>query len=128
MGDEVVVARSEDRARESWEAFGAGNASWFTLFSGGATPTSGMSAGVMEIAANGGVLRAHRHRQAEVYFVASGAGVLTVEGVATAVSAGSAAFIPGDAEHGLLNEGEVVLVVFYVFAVDRFGEVEYRFG
>jgi len=53
-----------------------------------------MSAGVMEIPPNGGVLKPHRRRQAEIYFVHEGTGSLTVNGVATTNSIGTAAFIP----------------------------------
>jgi len=58
------------------------------------TPTTAMSAGVMEIPPNGGVLKPHRRRQAEIYFVHEGTGSLTVNGVATTNSIGTAAFIP----------------------------------
>lgn len=43
------------------------------------------------------------------------------------VPAGCAAFIPGDAEHGIRNVAETVLKIFYVFPADRFSEVIYRF-
>ena len=121
------VASASQRQRESWEDFSRGNASWFTLFSGDVTPTRAMSAGIMEIPPNGGVLKPHRHAQAEIYFVHEGTGVLTVNGEATTIGTGMAAFIPGDAEHSLRNDSPAVLKIFYVFPTDCFADVVYRF-
>lgn len=81
----------------------------------------------MEIGA-GDALRPHRHAPPEIYFIVAGAGVLRVDGVARRVGPGDAVFIPGDAEHGLTNDGDGVLQVFYVFPVDRFEQVAYGFG
>ena len=82
----------------------------------------------MELPPHDGVLQPHRHDQAELYFVAEGAGVITIDGVESAVAAGNAVFIPGDALHGLRNEGAAVLKVFYVFPAASFSEIIYRFG
>ncbi len=124
----MVIASAADRKRESFADPTRGDASWFTFFSGDMTPTSGMSAGVMEVPPNGGTLEPHRHAQAEIYFVWAGEGVLTVDGVATAIAAGTSIFIPGDAEHSVRNEGGATLKIFYVFATDRFADVTYRFS
>jgi mannose-6-phosphate isomerase-like protein (cupin superfamily) len=122
-----IVASVADRDREGWEDATRGNASWFTLFSNDTTPTSAMSAGIMEIPPNGGTLQPHRHRQAEIYFVFEGTGLLTIDGIETEVTSGMAAFIPGDAEHSLRNDSTGLLRIFYVFPTDRFAEVVYRF-
>ena len=122
-----VIASAAQRTREGWDDATRGTASWFTLFSGDVTPTATMSAGIMEIPANGGVLEPHRHEQPEIYFVAEGTGTLTVDGKSTTIAAGAAAFIPSDAEHSLRNDRESVLRVFYVFPTDRFADVVYRF-
>ena len=127
MSHAPVILSAADRPSEGWDDPRRGNASWRTLFSADATPTGEMTAGLMEIPANGGVLRPHRHRQAEIYFVHEGAGVLTVDGVETALAAGMAAFIPGDAEHSLRNDAASALKIFYVFATGRFTDVDYRF-
>jgi quercetin dioxygenase-like cupin family protein len=50
-----------------------------------------------------------------------------VDGVAHEVEKGSAVFIPGDAEHGVRNEGAEELKWLYVFPVGNFGEIVYRF-
>ncbi len=123
----ATIVSAAERQRESWSNAKRGNASWFTLFSSDVTPTTAMSAGVMEIPPNGGVLKSHRHGQAEIYFVHEGTGSLTVSGVATTITAGTAAFIPGDAEHSVRNDSTATLKIFYVFPADCFSDVVYHF-
>jgi mannose-6-phosphate isomerase-like protein (cupin superfamily) len=123
----AIVVSPAERQRKSWDNAKRGDASWFTLFSSDVTPTTAMSAGVMEIPPNGGVLKPHRHRQPEIYFVHEGTGALTVNGIATTITTGTAAFIPGDAEHSLRNDSPAVLKIFYVFPTDCFADVVYRF-
>ena len=81
----------------------------------------------MELMPEGEGLKLHRHAQPEIYYVAEGAGAVTIDGVETAVYAGCAVFIPGDAEHGVCNAADTVLRIFYVFPADRFSDVIYRF-
>ena len=118
-----VVTTANERPRESW----GGTSSWFTLFSGDVTPTDSMTAGIMEIAPAGGELKPHRHEPAEIYYVLQGEGLLILDGVEHRLSVGSAAYIPGDAEHALRNVADAVLRIFYVFPTDRFADVVYRF-
>ncbi len=129
MGEEnrPVVTNAAERPREGWGDPARGSATWFTFFSGDITPTSDMSAGVVEIPGDGGSLRPHRHEQPEIYFIVDGTGLLTIDGTETIVSSGSAAFIPSNALHGLRNESGSVLRVFYVFPTDRFSDIVYRF-
>jgi mannose-6-phosphate isomerase-like protein (cupin superfamily) len=124
----AVIASATGREREGFDDATLGNATWFTLFSSDRTPTAGMSAGVMEIPPNGGILQPHRHGHAEIYFVAAGTGLLTIDGIETPIAAGTAAFIPGDAEHSVRNDSHAVLKIFYVFATDCCGDVVYRFS
>ena len=123
-----TIVRPSDRPVERFDDPARGDASWVTFFSGEITPTEAMSAGLAELAPLGGRLAPHRHAQAEIYYVVEGSGIVTVAGVETPVSAGAAVFIPGGAEHGIRNEGEAVLRFFYVFPVDRFPDVAYRFS
>jgi len=122
-----VIVTEAERVRESFADPSRGDASWVTFFSAEATPTSAMSAGLMELAPGGPGLRPHRHAQPEVYFIASGSGVVTIDGVEAEARAGMAIFIPGDAEHAVRNTGKDALRVFYVFPTDSFREVVYRF-
>jgi mannose-6-phosphate isomerase-like protein (cupin superfamily) len=122
-----VVANPVGREVERFENPIHGNLTWFTLFSSGRTPTAQMSAGITEVPPHGGFLAAHRHAQAEIYFVHEGTGVLTIDGVEHKLSAGMSVFIPGDAEHSVRNDSAEALKIFYVFPTDRFEDVVYRF-
>jgi mannose-6-phosphate isomerase-like protein (cupin superfamily) len=122
-----VIASIAERDRQGWDDATRGNASWFTLFSSDMTPTTSMSAGIMEIPPNGGTLEPHHHPQAEIYFVAEGAGLLSINGIETRITTGMAAFISGHAEHSLRNDSSVTLRIFYVFATDCFADVVYLF-
>ena len=128
MADSAVIVSQADRQRESFGDPARGDASWVTFFSAEATPTSAMSAGLAEFAPGGAGLRPHRHAQPEIYYIAAGSGVITIDGADTKVTAGMAIFIPGDAEHALRNTGDCPLRVFYVFPTDRFSDVIYRFS
>ena len=75
-----------------------------TLFSQGLTQTAGMTCGVTELGP-GDWLGLHRHAPPEVYYVFAGAGIVSLEGREIPVSAGSAVFIPGMAEHGIRQTG-----------------------
>jgi mannose-6-phosphate isomerase-like protein (cupin superfamily) len=127
LGKNGVVASPTGRPRESFDDASRGTASWVTLFSGDITPTSAMSAGVMELPPNGGTLEPHRHAQAEIYFVAEGSGLVTIDGLEQTIGAGAAVFIPGDTLHGVRNVSAAALRIFYVFPTDSFAEVIYRF-
>jgi quercetin dioxygenase-like cupin family protein len=122
-----VIANPAGRDRESFDNPAHGNLTWFTLFSSDRTPTAEMSAGITEVP-SGGFLKAHRHTQAEIYFVHEGSGVLTIDGVASQLSAGMSVFIPGDAEHSVRNDSAAPLKIFYVFPTDSFADVVYRFS
>jgi mannose-6-phosphate isomerase-like protein (cupin superfamily) len=87
-----------------------------------------MTAGVAEIVPGSGGLQLHRHEQSEIYFILEGTGILTVDGRETEVTAGTAAFIPGNAEHGIRNASDANVKLFYVFPTGSFEDVVYRFG
>ena len=54
--------------------------------------------------------------------------MVEIDRVEHTVKKGSVVFIPGDAEHGVRNTSETEEFIWlYVFAVDEFGEVVYRF-
>jgi quercetin dioxygenase-like cupin family protein len=121
-----LVLQDDDRPVDGWHDE-RGHLTWRTLFSAGTTPTDTLVTGVAEMP-EGGFLALHRHDQAETYYVLSGEGVVTLDGVEHPIRPGSNVFIPGGREHGARNTGPGVLRVFYVLAADDFTEVEYVFS
>jgi mannose-6-phosphate isomerase-like protein (cupin superfamily) len=126
MGQPLVVQEA-DVARSSWDDPQKGVLGFRTLISGGTTATEALTAGISDLGP-GGWLGLHRHTAAEIYYVVEGNGVVTLDGVDHPVSAGTAVYIPGDAEHGIRNSGQAILRFFYAFAVDSFDDIVYRFS
>ncbi|BCS04929.1 cupin domain-containing protein [Aspergillus luchuensis] len=104
-----------------------GHLTWRTLLSSPQTPTSDMCAGLAVCPPRTGHLCRHRHSQAEIYYITSGSGHVFIDGNEYEVFAGTVVFIPGDAEHGVVNRGGEPLEWFYVFPTGSFGDVVYRF-
>jgi quercetin dioxygenase-like cupin family protein len=121
----LVIAR-DVTTEDGWDDPIKGQVAWRTLFSAGQTATESLTAGVAELKPNGW-LGLHRHTPAEIYYVLEGCGTVTLDGIAQEVEAGSAVFIPGDCEHGIVNSGDTVLRFLYAFPVNSFSDVEYRF-
>jgi quercetin dioxygenase-like cupin family protein len=119
----TVVARPLDTPVDGWNDQ-RGKAAWTRLFSQGQMPTDSMTAGVAELA-QGGFLAPHRHPQAEIYYVLSGQGIATIDGVTHVVDTGTALFIAGGSDHSIRHEATETLRFLYVFAVDRFEDVPY---
>ncbi len=113
---------------EGWDDAIRGTVVWRTLLSADRTPTSQMTLGVTEVGpGQPSPFLPHRHAQAEIYYVLSGEGVVSIDGVEHALRAGSSVFIPGDVPHGARNTGRDVLRLLYVFAADSFSDVHYVF-
>ena len=53
---------------------------------------------------------------------------MTIDGVQHHVEGGSTIFVPCNAEHGIVNEGEDDLRWFYVFPTATFSDIIYRFS
>jgi len=123
---EPVVLRLDEQPVDGWDDPVRGRLAWRTLFGGGSR-TDALTAGVAELAP-GDWLGLHRHTPAEIYFVLEGSGIVTLAGREHALSAGSAVFIPGDAEHGIRNSGTSTLRFLYAFPVGSFAEIEYGFS
>ena len=121
-----LVIDEADAAQSEWDDPVRGRLRFRTLFSQGSTETAGMTCGVTELGP-GDWLGLHRHAPPEVYYVFAGAGIVSLEGREIPVSAGSAVFIPGMAEHGIRQTGDEILRLFYAFPVDSFDGVEYLF-
>lgn len=121
-----MVLDADENVSDGWDDPQKGRLGWRTLFSSDLTPTDGLTAGVA-IVEPGGWLGLHRHDPAEIYYVLEGSGTVTIDGRDHPIAAGSAVFIPGNADHGARNTGSTVLRFLYAFPVDSFGDVEYRF-
>jgi len=122
---QALVRRLADLQWEGWppaEAAERGAVTWKDLLGG-----PNMVMGVARVRC-GESLKAHRHSEPENYYTLSGRGVVTVEGQAIAVEAGTAIYIPGDAEHQIDNAEAEDLLILYTFAVKDFSEVRYRFS
>lgn len=106
-----------------------GNVAFKTLLSSSRTPTNALTAGIAVCAKGGGSLNAHSHPQAEMYFFLEGEGVIELDGVQSAVSQGSMIYIPGNAQHSVVNHSEVSdLRWLYVYATDDFSDIQYRWA
>lgn len=126
----ALVRRLADLEWEGWppaEAAERGAVTWKDLLGGQGPGGPNMVMGVARVRC-GESLKAHRHSEPENYYTLSGRGVVTVEGQAIAVEAGTAIYIPGDAEHQIENTEAEDLMILYTFAVKNWSEVQYRFS
>jgi quercetin dioxygenase-like cupin family protein len=120
------VVNVADQPQSGWSD-ARGELTWRRLFGGDDLPTDTMTMGVATLEP-GGFLALHRHAPAELYYILEGRGRVQLDGVERDVKAGDGVFIPGDAEHGIRNVAAEPLRFLYVFAVDRFDTIEYRFS
>ena len=126
MGGKPVAVREKERR---WEVFGdgGGDVLFKTLISGDVTPSEDLTLGVAKLPP-GETLAPHHHRQAEVYLVLAGEGVVRIGPETRTVEAGTAVFVPGGVVHACENTGRSEMRVAYVLAANSFGDVEYVFG
>ncbi len=123
-----VVSHEDDCPTEGWDDATRGRITWRTLLSGDRTPTDQLTLGVTEIGpGQPSPFHPHRHAQAEIYYVLSGEGIVSIDGLEHPLRAGSSVFIPGDVWHGARNTGRDTLRLLYVFAADSFADVRYTF-
>lgn len=113
---------------ESFDNPSQGQLFWHTLVSAPSTPPSKLTAGICVCPSRTGSLSLHRHDQAEIYHVLDGRATVTINGTKHDVEKGSTLFIPGNAEHGVVNNNDEDFRWFYVFAADSFSEIVYRFS
>ncbi|KAJ5310284.1 uncharacterized protein N7443_002745 [Penicillium atrosanguineum] len=124
----IPPSYTTDTPSESFIDSSCGIISWHTLFSQPHSPDSELSAGVANCPPGNGHLCAHRHVQAEIYYIIEGEGEITIDGVTSQVTKGSSVFIPSDAEHAIFNTGTGDLRWFYVFPTSAFEDVVYKFS
>ncbi len=127
---EPVVVQEGEREWETWpneeEVRERGLVYFKTLVSSDVTRSGELTMGIAKIPP-GEALRTHRHRQAEIYLILEGTGVVEIDSEARSVEVGSTVFIPGNALHSCENPGASELRFAYVFPADSFGEIEYVF-
>ena len=121
-----VLRTANDVAAEAWND-ARGRLSFKTLIDGDQTETTALTFGTATLE-SGDWLSLHRHAQPEIYYILSGSGTMTIDGVRHDVTVGTGIFIPGNAEHGIANAGPAPLMFLYAFAVDGFSEVQYVFS
>ncbi|MBP6851263.1 MAG: cupin domain-containing protein [Rhodoferax sp.] len=103
-----------------------GKAQWKELLGRGSGCQNDMTVGVVRLK-TGESLEPHRHAQPETYYVLSGRGTVTIEGVVYNVDPGRLLFIPGNAEHQINNVDEEDLMILYAFAISDFSKIQYHF-
>lgn len=122
----AVVVQLDDQPVEGGDNPVYGDVTWRTMISSDRTPSSDLLLGVAEFKSNG-VLHLHRHEPPEFYLCLSGSGVVTIDGIEHPVKAGTAVYIPGNAEHGVVA-GTVGLTFAYGFAQHSFADIDYVFS
>ena len=127
MRGEPTVVHESDCPEEQWAEGGRVGVRWRTLLSGDRTPTASLTVGVAEIPPGDAPVRLHHHAPPESYYVIEGDGFVHIAGAEYPVRAGSAVFVPGDAVHVVRNTSAGPLRLLYVFPVDSFDQVRYRF-
>jgi mannose-6-phosphate isomerase-like protein (cupin superfamily) len=122
-----VVAESHCEL-EQWADPVRGFVKWRTLLSADRTPSKSLVVGVAELSErSGSQISLHRHAETEVYYVLSGEGVISIDGVEQPLSSGDTVFIPGGTLHGARCRGTLPLRILYVFSADSFSQIVYEF-
>lgn len=106
---------------------GFGRLEWRTLLSADRTPTAGLTVGVVDLPTSAERVARHRHNPAEVYYVLGGEGFVDIDGTVSAVSTGTAIYIPGGVWHCAWSDTRGGLRILYTFPVDSFSDVVYEF-
>lgn len=117
----AFVVEELDVPRESGEDRGV---YWRTLTSADRTPTTEITCGVCEIEP-GCELPLHRHPPLEIYYIMEGSGIVTLGSERRAVRPGTTISIPGNSPHGIRNDGQTTLRLFYAFPAASYSDIEY---
>lgn len=124
----TVLVSEQECEIESWGDPESDGVRWRTLISADRTPTEALTAGIVELdPGEANTFRPHRHEEPEIYHVLSGEGTLLAAGKKHPLGKGTTAFIPGNQEHAVTNDGSAPLRIFYVFPTGSFSDVEYEF-
>ena len=128
-GQKPIIINQAELAWEGWDdpAIAAkSQIRWKILVSGELGPSSGLVTGVAEFPA-GTRIPLHHYEPAETYYVASGTGIMTIEGHEADIGPGSAVYIPSNAKHAVQCIGGEPLIFVFSFACDRFDQIIYHF-
>lgn len=123
----IPEAELQSNFNEGFADAGRGSVTWSTLISASVTKTDSLCAGIVSCPPRGGTLESHSHEQAEIYYILSGEGSVTVSDQAYRVKPGSMLYIPGSATHRVQNSGPTELRWLYFFATSDFRSVVYHF-
>jgi quercetin dioxygenase-like cupin family protein len=126
---EALVVNEADIAWETWADANRAAESpvvWKDLIGRDRRASHSLSMGVAQIPP-GSHLSAHRHVAPELYYVLSGEGIVQIDERDYPVTAGTALFIPGNAQHAFFNYGVQQIRFAYVFPVDAFADLVYEF-
>ena len=82
-------------------------------FNGPTDQLSTLCAGLCELAPGASPHPPHRHPEEETMLVASGTGVIEVDGVTTAVGPGSMMYCAGNTLHGITNTGSMPMTFYF---------------
>lgn len=103
-----------------------GNVTWQTMICNSRMDSRDLVLGVAQIPAFGS-LPLHHYDPAEIYFMTSGSGEISIDGQITKACSGMAIFIPGRAEHGIFA-GPNGIEFLFGFPNSRFDDVTYNFS
>jgi quercetin dioxygenase-like cupin family protein len=123
---EGYVARPKDLPVDGWDDV-RGTISWQSMVSADRHPSDSLSGGTA-LLEPGKRLAIHHHEPSEIYFIAEGRGIVTINGIERAVTAGDGVFIPGNAQHGIAAAPDSALRFFYVLAAGNFADIDYVFA
>ena len=125
MTQEAFQVVGGDHDFDYWDDAVRGAVGWKTLVSASQTPSKELSCGIANFP-SGGTLSRHKHQKAEVIHIIHGHGIGRVGDASFHLSTGDTVFVPAGTPHEWVASDEG-MGVFYVFASDRFEDVEYTF-
>lgn len=123
--EKPIVLQVEDCPVSGGSDYGT-DLGWRTILDKALTPSSGMTAGVIDMMP-GALGKLHWHAQPEIYYVLSGQGEVEIQDTKYLLKPNTVIFIPGNAPHALTNSGTDSLRIFYVFAADSMADITYVF-
>lgn len=123
-----VIVKEQSCVLEDWQKEGRSGVTWRTLLSSDRTDSDSITMGIAYIEpGNPEDLHLHQHEPAEAYYVLSGCGYVSIDGIISKLEKGMAVFAPSNAVHAVGNDSAEMLQILYVFGVDSFEDVKYVF-